>query len=439
VRIEFIANAGFVVTLADGRTLVTDPWLTGGAYYGSWYNYPPVPETVVARVRSLTPDWVYVSHVHPDHLDPDTLRWFPGASILIGDLGHQHLRRAVMAAGAARVLEMPLDVTSDLGDGVEVTVLPQFAAAGGGFVDEVGYMIDTSLALRDFDGTLLLHVVDNSMSVDDALAFVDRFGHPDIAIVPYSGASLYPHAFAYSPDDKDARTAALRERTVREFLDVTEALAPRMIVPAAGSYVMGGAIASYSRWLHQATPEQLRAAWAERGPDESICFVYMAPGDTIDSGAVPTRPYPVANFSADDRISYALSLASRPLAHEHITVPSAFGVPWLRLLTRARANLWAVQVARDLHPPVDVEIRLASSTRVRCDGVTFRWALNAEQPGALNDACVVFTLDPALMLMVLVGAAVWNNIEIGALVQVERHPDEYIPTVHSLMSYFTLV
>jgi hypothetical protein len=40
--------------------------------------------------------------------------------------------------------------------------------------------------------------------------------------------------------------------------------------------------------------------------------------------------------------------------------------------------------------------------------------------------------------MVLVGAAVWNNVEIGALVRVARSPDEYNPTVHSLMSYFTL-
>lgn len=38
-----------------------------------------------------------------------------------------------------------------------------------------------------------------------------------------------------------------------------------------------------------------------------------------------------------------------------------------------------------------------------------------------------------------VGAAIWNNVEIGALVEVDRDPDVYDPTAHSLMSYFTLL
>jgi hypothetical protein len=42
------------------------------------------------------------------------------------------------------------------------------------------------------------------------------------------------------------------------------------------------------------------------------------------------------------------------------------------------------------------------------------------------------------MLMVLLGAAIWNNVEIGALVECERVPNVYDPTIHSLMSHFIL-
>src|SRR4051812_24163805 len=188
MKAEFVANSCFIVTVSDGRSIVIDPWLTGGAYYGSWYNFPPVPGELAARVRSLTPDWVYVSHLHPDHFDPQTLVSFTEASILIGALGHQHLRRSVSGVGLSNIVELPLDVTADLGDGVQVTILSQFAAASGGYDDEVAYPMDTSVVLRDRDGTLLFHVVDNPMSVRDAAPFLGRFGTPDIAILPYSGA-----------------------------------------------------------------------------------------------------------------------------------------------------------------------------------------------------------------------------------------------------------
>ena len=34
--------------------------------------------------------------------------------------------------------------------------------------------------------------------------------------------------------------------------------------------------------------------------------------------------------------------------------------------------------------------------------------------------------------------AIWNNIEAACLVECSREPDRHDPTVHSLMSYFTL-
>jgi UDP-MurNAc hydroxylase len=44
--------------------LLCDPWLTDGIYEGSWCNYPPIDTN---ELDFTDIDYVYISHVHPDH------------------------------------------------------------------------------------------------------------------------------------------------------------------------------------------------------------------------------------------------------------------------------------------------------------------------------------------------------------------------------------
>ena len=60
------------------------------------------------------------------------------------------------------------------------------------------------------------------------------------------------------------------------------------------------------------------------------------------------------------------------------------------------------------------------------------------KPGNGGRPWIAFHIDIQLLAMVLLSAAVWNNVEIGALVEIESEPDEYDPTVHALMSFFVL-
>lgn len=429
VKVEYVANAGFVLTLSDGRVLLTDPWMSDGAYYGSWYNYPPLSDELRERYTSLRPDWIYISHLHPDHLDTKTLRQYPlDTPVVIGLLPHRHLHRSISQLGFTRIVELPLDEPTDV-DGIEMTVLDQFATAPG---DEVDYVIDTSLVVRDSDGTLLLNVVDNPMTLQAARGVVAQFGHPDVAILPYSGASFYPHAFAYADDDKDIRTAQLRERNLDHFAELATIMGARFVIPASGSYVMGGRLASYNRWLHQANPDQLRSRWDG--------LTVLGPGDWLDTESGEEMSSGRAEFTTSERMAYGLTVADRPLAQDGVLIPADFRLPWPRLLMRARANLWRAQAQRDIFPPTLVELHIRPSAGVPGIDFTYGFALDEEKGNAAGErARVTFTIDASLLLMILVGAAIWNNAEIGALIEVDRSPDVYDPTVHSLMSFFTLM
>ena len=74
MKIRFIKSSCVIIETAELKILC-DPWLIdGGAYYGSWAaDYPPLK---FDSEKFSDIDYIYISHIHPDHLDPNTLKHF---------------------------------------------------------------------------------------------------------------------------------------------------------------------------------------------------------------------------------------------------------------------------------------------------------------------------------------------------------------------------
>ncbi len=84
IQFETLGNA-IVQVYEDGRPiLVTDPWLVGTCYFGSWaHDLPPTQSQID---RAIASDYVWISHGHPDHLHPESLALFPKSTkILLAD------------------------------------------------------------------------------------------------------------------------------------------------------------------------------------------------------------------------------------------------------------------------------------------------------------------------------------------------------------------
>lgn len=130
MRVETLGHATLLLEEKAGRPLLaTDPWLTGSTYWRSWWieNYPS--EAEIARLRACP--WLYISHEHPDHYHPPSLRLLrqglapgQGPEVLLPDflqmgmeahlqeLGFRTRRlpagRWVALTPALRVLSLPL-------------------------------------------------------------------------------------------------------------------------------------------------------------------------------------------------------------------------------------------------------------------------------------------------------------------------------------------
>lgn len=82
IGFETIGNA--TVTVFDNEPiLTTDPWVFGNPYYGSWGHKYQIPKKQLENINSAK--YVFLSHGHPDHIDPDSFELFKNKTILIGE------------------------------------------------------------------------------------------------------------------------------------------------------------------------------------------------------------------------------------------------------------------------------------------------------------------------------------------------------------------
>jgi len=438
MKIEFITNASFLVTLNNGKTLLTDPWFDGPCYYGSWYNFPPVEQK--ERYFNCKPDYIYISHIHPDHFHPQTLKHFPlDTQIIIARFPHNHLKSQIAACGFKNIQEFDVKKYHPFEKG-RIVFFPEFSTSSFDVDDGIHYALDTSFLLFDEDGTSLLNVNDNPIQTKDATDLRDKYGSPTISILPTSGASLYPHAFVdYSEAEKEKKCRELTKRMPAKFVSVANELQSKCVIPAAGAYVMGGSIWHYSKYLHQPTPAELKTACRNAKVDFKL--IQMFEGDQFsseDSSLKLNNKCKWRDFSSVDRLSYAEGLKNDSLPHEKIEIPDDFTTNWIRAIVKARHNLWTMQEKLNNYPEWDVRIELTGNTPHVFEFPYTKNLIYRPEDKRLNKKSVNYKIDTNLMKMVLLQSAHWNNVEGAALVEISRKPDDYELSIHNLMSFFHL-
>jgi UDP-MurNAc hydroxylase len=197
MRIQYVANACFLITLAGGRRILTDPWYRGPCQQ-TWWNFPPVHERLASEIDRSAPDFLYISHLHHDHLHAETLAPFDRATpVIVGAMNTPNLKNALAALGFRTLIATRFETRTALADtGAQIVLFKDFHGDTLGDDTQVVYDLDTSLYLTDADGTRLFLAVDNTILPADAARVAAEYGAPDIAQLPYVSASLYPMAMA---------------------------------------------------------------------------------------------------------------------------------------------------------------------------------------------------------------------------------------------------
>ncbi|HLZ75708.1 MBL fold metallo-hydrolase [Phenylobacterium sp.] len=442
MQVRYIANACFRITLSTGETLLTDPWFDGPCQQ-TWWNFPPVPDALKAEIWASRPDLIYISHLHHDHLHPQTLAPFDKATpVIVGKLNTPNLRNAVKACGFTNITEIPFETRTPIGRGAcEAVIFKDFHGNTRGDETQVDYDLDTSLYLYDADGTRLFNAVDNTILPADAARIAAEYGAPDIAMLPYASASLYPMGMGdYDDAAKTAAMTALRERTRGNFRENVKALGAKRVIPAGGEYVLGGQAAGLSRFLPQPLASELVA---EVGAD---VLAKLYPGDLLDSATLKVTEDARAThrgFTDDERAAYALTLADRTASFAETVLPSDLAFDWPRALKKCAANYAARRARMGLELAADIYLDLRKPDGSR--SVLFKFATDhdeaavAAETGEGDRARLVYEMDERLAFNLITALLSWNAMEASALITLRRSPDEYMHDVHRSIVHFTLL
>src|SRR5579864_2275905 len=105
MKITHYSNS-FITVEANGAKLVCDPWV-GTANHGGWHSYPEYSQQELATAFEGA-NAIYISHLHSDHFDPDTLKRFGALDchFLINDFPTKTLRQRLVNLGARRITEL---------------------------------------------------------------------------------------------------------------------------------------------------------------------------------------------------------------------------------------------------------------------------------------------------------------------------------------------
>lgn len=276
MKVTYLGHACMMMEAAGTRILM-DPWLTDPTYHGTWWHFPPLQ----LGVRDLPKiDYLYISHEHPDHFDPPTLRQMDkGVQVIIANYKRKRFRDRLLALGFRKIDEVSFGEELDCG-GLRVRLIPPDRPWD-----------DSAILVRD-GTTTVLNV--NDCHLDEAtLKQLGTNESIDLAFLTFTGASQYPGCFEFPLASKISRWEESKSAHLEEFAQWARFLRAKRAVPAAGNFALLAPDQLFMNTPHYVnTPQDAVDLLQRKAPE--IEALQMNPGDewTPTGGHVRLRPPP---------------------------------------------------------------------------------------------------------------------------------------------------
>ncbi|CAN5381944.1 MBL fold metallo-hydrolase [soil metagenome] len=225
MHVTSVGHAGFRIETRAG-SILCDPWVNP-AYFASWFPFPDNSQLDWDALGDC--DYLYVSHLHKDHFDPENLRRHVNkdAVVLLPDFPVPDLRRELEKLGFHAFFEttdsVKHTVSGPKGD-LDLMIIALRAPADG----PIG---DSGLVVSD--GATTAFNMNDARPVDlDVLAA--EFGPVDVHMLQYSGAIWYPMVYDMPARAKEAFGIQKRQRGMDRSRQYVEQVGATWVVPSAG-------------------------------------------------------------------------------------------------------------------------------------------------------------------------------------------------------------
>ena len=220
MRVTGLGHAGVLFETSSGSVLC-DPW-TFPAFFGSWF---PFPDNAWLNWDAIgRADYLYVSHLHRDHFDPDLLARHvrKDATVLLPDYPTDELETGLRDLGFSRCVRTRTGEPVDL-DGLRVMITSLVGPGDG----PIG---DSALCLDDGETVVLNQNDAHPLDVER----LREFGAFSAHFLQFSGAIWWPMTYDLPPAAKRAFAQRKRAGQQERALRYIDAVGADHVFPNAG-------------------------------------------------------------------------------------------------------------------------------------------------------------------------------------------------------------
>lgn len=424
-NVRYVASACLVISTTDLRILC-DPWFTDGIYEGSWYTYPKT-ENPIDLIGDV--DFIYISHIHPDHYDPTFLhnyfRKFGTKQLLIPSFHPNHLlHKATLDGFQVKVVE-----SFDVGNS-KISLIPNLT---GSISD-----IDSALVVTHC-GMSFLNLNDNVFNDSQNQVIHDLLEDLRFAAIGYSPAGPYPQTYFNDEKSLALESQKIRELSISKFLTYLREFQPKAALPFAGQYLLGGQLHSLNKY--RGCPD----ATDLLGLDPRVIVLSESPDSHYDLvnqrvvGSTRVEPHSIRDLAT--RIK---EISRIPLRYEIDLQIEQTRLPIHRLLKSAYLR---AHDKSECDTPYYFFIQTHSGEA--------GWLMSADrnikyfEPMGESEAMEIalarsaslsrLTIDYRLLFGLITGIYHWNNAEVGSQYQTRRVPNRHNRAAQRFLNFLHVV
>lgn len=432
MQLEFISNTGCYLE-HNGAVIGMDLWFTQGAFEGSWFHFPPLRPT---RFSIRDCQYIYISHIHPDHCDfkalADARR---ETTFIVPSYFGRLLERKLAAFGFENVVSLGPQQQATLDCGAKITLFGQFVNNLHAKAD-FGNMIDSAIMI-EWDGRHILNCNDNYLDEPSAQAIAARYPQIDLALMPHSASGPYPASFRnLTTQEKVSEAQRLQRQYISHFVDMTRIIKPRLVVPTAAEYAVVGRMYEKNPYIGLASGRDAVAAVNETMSQSGghARAVQLDCGTVLDVDSGDVTGQPVRHFSMSDLMEFAT--ARKDIPYPYDWEASCTDTAELdALMDKARQNIWRTQTRlnwrRDYNIYLSIDEKLGYAFNFSTEGYTRLTGYPSEKAEPFLECF----LSRQLLHSILTRKSHWNNAEGGLHIDFYRRPNEYLPEVFVLLSF----
>ena len=392
-------------------------------------------------IGDLDYDFIYVSHIHPDHLSEETFRCLPKkVPVLIHNYESKFVKRKLemlgfevieINHGQSHIFPNGGSITIYAADNCDPELCGKFLGCGKFENRFQSTQIDT-MALIEYGGQHILNTNDCPYELLENTIIKNKINNLqiDLLLVGYAGAGPYPQCFEFKGEhEKEAAAHVKKIQFLGQSIKYITLLSPKKYALFAGTYILGSRLVQYNRFRGVPSIKEAIEYIDSKVSSDSIS-ISLEQFDSIDLNlGVKTIGFRPIDKSIEE---YCVEIASKSLTYDadywnddelEIFINKAYD--------RFKSKTIDINYSSDTYIIIQTNLIAFKFNRVCCPEII-------EIDAATFTPFLKITLNHNLLHRLLRGPkyAHWNNAEIGSHLNYHRMPNIYDRGLHHCLCYF---